>query len=164
MPAVRRVCCAGSFAAWNGWVLRGVARRAALQHTPSIVHGRSVPSAGLGTQTQHTDAGFYNENTFSLTVGLFYHVQPLQLSRCGQPKGEYRSAQREGSPVSQSEHPHAHPHVHARAAGHPATASLPRSTPAASLLMRGVGGRLLGVGILLALLWLAVAWALADGS
>ena len=55
-------------------------------------------------------------------------------------------------------HGHTHDHGHAHAGG-PAPAS-PGGPP--SLLMAGVGTRLLGVAGLLALLWAAVAWAMGE--
>ena len=60
-------------------------------------------------------------------------------------------------------HGHGHGHGHDHGGSHhhhaPATASL-RLPP--SLLMAGVGSRLLGVAGLLLLLWAAVAWALGE--
>ena len=53
-------------------------------------------------------------------------------------------------------HDHAH-HDHPHAAPHEAPPALP-----ASLLMAGAGSRLLGTLGVLALLWLAVAWALGE--
>lgn len=64
-------------------------------------------------------------------------------------------------------HTHVHTHAHAHGSGHgdhhhpPAPAATPRAR-LPSLLMAGVGTRLLGVAGLLALLWLAVAWALGE--
>ena len=54
-------------------------------------------------------------------------------------------------------HDHAHGHDHHHGAAHEAPTALPPS-----LLMAGAGSRLLGALGLLALLWLAVAWALGE--
>jgi hypothetical protein len=54
-------------------------------------------------------------------------------------------------------HDHAHGHDHPHGTAHEAPTALP-----ASLLMAGAGSRLLGALGLLALLWLAVAWALGE--
>ncbi len=62
---------------------------------------------------------------------------------------------------------HVHTHAHAHGSGHgdhhpPAPAAATPRARLPSLLMAGVGVRLLGVAGLLALLWLAVAWALGE--
>ena len=61
------------------------------------------------------------------------------------------------------------PAAHAHGPGHgdhhhhsPAPAATPQRAALPSLLMAGVGMRLLGVAGLLLLLWAAVAWALGD--
>lgn len=54
---------------------------------------------------------------------------------------------------------HGHHHPPAPAAG--LLVGTPRAT-LPSLLMAGVGARLLGVAVLLLLLWAAVAWALGE--
>ncbi|GCL62946.1 hypothetical protein AQPW35_20270 [Rubrivivax pictus] len=61
-------------------------------------------------------------------------------------------------------HTHAHAHGPGQGDHHhpPAPAAAPLRAMLPSLLMAGVGTRLLGVAGLLALLWLAVAWALGE--
>jgi hypothetical protein len=66
------------------------------------------------------------------------------------------------------QHDHTHGHHHGHGHGDPhdqargTTAAEPAATLPFSLLMAGAGHRLLGVAGLLALLWLAVAWALGE--
>lgn len=60
----------------------------------------------------------------------------------------------------EDEHEHPHPHPHPRAVLQPDTA-----TPAAAtLLMRAAVVRVGAAGALLALLWLAVAWAMRGDA
>ncbi len=66
-------------------------------------------------------------------------------------------------------HGHAHGHAHGHGHGHDHGDSPHHNAPSAaslrlpaSLLMAGVGSRLLGVAGLLLLLWAAVAWALGE--
>lgn len=60
----------------------------------------------------------------------------------------------------EDEHEHPHPHPHPRAVLQPDTA-----TPAAAtLLMRAAVVRVGAAGALLALLWLAVAWAMGGDA
>lgn len=67
-------------------------------------------------------------------------------------------------------HAHGHPHGHTHGQahgdggdhGHQPTGAAPQPGGLPSLLMAGVGARLLGVAGLLAVLWLAVAWALGE--
>lgn len=72
-------------------------------------------------------------------------------------------------PVHGDGHGHGHPHDHGHDDGHDHghahhdhAAGAPQDALPASLLMAGAGSRLLGTLGVLALLWLAVAWALGE--
>jgi hypothetical protein len=54
-------------------------------------------------------------------------------------------------------HDHAHPHDHGHAEPRPRDEGV-------SLLMQGAGQRLAAAGVLLVLLWAAVAWALQGAN